>query len=127
MNLFIQKISIFLLGLLLIVSCSKRSEDTASVQSTALPLTEMAWYAPNNLTQECTQSEGPGKLIEMMQTLQKPYTSTDEEKVGDTITVVRLDIPSEGGGVRYLRGKDRCEAYVNALKQVNKGEVDKYK
>jgi hypothetical protein len=113
----------------MLTSCDKSEKAQISSEAentSALPLTEMTWYAPNNLTKECMQDEGPGKMIEMLQTLQKPYTTKDEEKVGETVTVVTIEMPSEGGAIRYLRGKDRCEAYVNAVKSLNEGEVNKY-
>lgn len=104
---------------------SKSANNSSS--NNASQLLDMDWYAPNNITNECEKNEGPSKTIELLLALHKPYTATDEEVVAGTVTVVRIDIPEEGGGVRYLRGKDRCNAYVNAIKKSNKAKVDKYK
>jgi hypothetical protein len=82
-------------------SANNKSSDNA------LPLMDMDWYAPNNITNECEKNEGPSKTIEFLLALHKPYTATDEEVVAGTVTVVRIDMPEQGGGVRYLRGKDR--------------------
>ena len=114
----------FIYILLNIITNSNNSIVTPSTTET---VSDMTWYSPESITNDCKERDGPSNMIEMLQTLKKPYNAVEDKKVGDVVVQLTLQMPSEGRQITYFRGRDRCEAAVASKKAAEKFEVDKYK
>lgn len=89
---------------------------------------ETGWYTLDGSFNSCSPSpEGPAGFIESLVTLKVPYSTSDERKEAGQVVSVKVQVPSRGGYVYYLRGKSRCEAASKEKANANKQEIDGYK
>ncbi|MFA7097125.1 MAG: hypothetical protein WC383_11695 [Gammaproteobacteria bacterium] len=82
------------------------------------------WHGIDNL--ECVRTEGPVKLLQNLQTLNEPYTTSDKYVDGRVVEVT-IEIPNRLAQVTYYRGREACESVAAGEGAKRRAELEKYR
>lgn len=84
-----------------------------SAESTVEPVTDTTWYNFNGFS--CKNTAGPNELVKIATSLNIEYIATVNQRVGDIVTIVTIQIPSENSAGIFVKGKTRCDALVQSF------------
>jgi hypothetical protein len=115
-----------------LVTCDINARNAWKAEEAKRIEDEKKWFVQDGFggikLETCKENEGPAAMIKTLQALNQPIETTGEIKDSSgNILETTLIIHSKGVGIKYYRGKARCEKAIANEKAANKNVADKYK
>lgn len=87
------------------------------------------WYIISNHTNKCEPDEGPAKMMATFKQAGMPYEVIDDVVEGGKPMQVRLQVRDSAEALQavFYRGKARCQAQADKMKQSTDSELNRYK